>query len=379
MHRAFAPLAAVALAAVLAARAESPAAFGRRCIPACRVASRSNISDILTRRAFAPADRGFDSGALGATLGFQHGLPGLGTAGGQVRPGDQPSRRPQSPFDPRGVFRAGIELVHVTATVTDQNGRLINGLGRADFEILENNELQRVTHFSRERVPLSLGLVLDVSDSMYGPRMDDARAALDRFLIDLLEPTDEAFLLVFNHRPTVAATWTRVPRQLSARLNTLRPFGGTAIYDAMLAALPLFDVRAHQRSAVVLISDGADMASDNNVRQVRAQFRRTGPFVYAIAIDAKTSLPINDRVNPYALREMTDESGGYTEVVHDSSELTPATQRIADELNHQYTLGYTPTRPPDGRYRSIRVRVTNPDHIVRARRGYVATTPANQF
>ena len=166
----------------------------------------------------------------------------------------------------------------------------------------------------------------------------------------MLQPTDEAFLLVFNHRPTVAAEWTKLPRQLSVQLKELRPFGGTAIYDAMLAALPLFDVRAHQRSAIVLISDGADTASDADVREVRAQFRQTGPFVYAIAIDAKTSLPINDRVNPYALREMTDESGGYTEVVHDSSELTPATQRIADELNHQYTLAYTPTRPPDGRY-----------------------------
>lgn len=329
---------------------------------------RSSLRAAVLHRAYAP----WAAAALAAVLG-------LGATGGAVSPGDPQPQRPRSPFDSRGVFRSGIELVHVTATVADQNRRLIDGLGRSDFEILENGERQQVTHFSRERVPLSLGLVLDVSDSMYGPRMDDARAALDRFLTELLQPADEAFLLVFNHRPTVVATWSRRPRQLRARLNELRPFGGTAIYDAMLAALPLFDVRAHQRSAVVLISDGADTASDNDVRKVRAQFRQTGPFVYAIAIDAKTSRPINDRVNPYALREMTDESGGYTEVVHDSSELTPATQRIADELNHQYTLGYTPTRPPDGRYRRIQVRVTDSDLVVRARRGYVATPPTDQF
>jgi hypothetical protein len=93
--------------------------------------------------------------------------------------------------------------------------------------------------------------------------------------------------------------------------------------------------------------------------------------VYAIAIDAPETRAINDRVNPSALREITTESGGYTEVVHDSPELAPATARIADELNHQYTLSYTPARPVDGTYRSIRVRVAG-DYRVRNRRGYVA-------
>ena len=77
-------------------------------------------------------------------------------------------------------------------------------------------------------------------------------------------------------------------------------------------------------------------------------------------------------MNPFALREMTSESGGYTEVVHDSPELGPATARIADELNHQYTLSYMPSRLPDGSYRSIRVRIVGRDYRVRTRRGYVA-------
>jgi len=81
------------------------------------------------------------------------------------------------------------------------------------------------------------------------------------------------------------------------------------------------------------------------------------------------ALPINTRVNPYTLREITDDSGGRTEVVHDSSDLETATARIADELNHQYVLAYTSARAPDGQYHSIRVRVTRPDLRVRARRG----------
>ena len=78
-------------------------------------------------------------------------------------------------------------------------------------------------------------------------------------------------------------------------------------------------------------------------------------------------------MNPYALREITDDTGGRTEVVHDSADLGAATARIADELNHQYVLGYTSPAAPDGQYHSIRVRVTRPDYRVRARRGYVAT------
>ena len=161
-------------------------------------------------------------------------------------------------------------------------------------------------------------------------------------------------------------------RQLRHRLDDIRPYGGTSIYDAMMEALPLFARRQHQRAAVLLISDGADTGSHANVRDVRRLLRRSDAFVYAIAIDAPDTRPINDRVNPFALREITSESGGYTEVVHDSPELGPATARIADELNHQYTLSYMPSRPPDGSYRSIRVRIVGRDDRVRTRRGYVA-------
>ncbi len=270
------------------------------------------------------------------------------------------------------VFRAGIDLVQMSATVVDEDGRLVGDLRREDFEVFEDGQRQTVTHFTRDRIPLSLGVVLDVSQSMYGQRIDDARLALDRFLADLLDPEDEVFIIVFNHKPRVAVPWTRGPRQLRNRLDDILPYGGTSIYDAMMEALPMFDVRQYQRAAVVLISDGSDTGSRANVRDVRRLLRRSDAFVYAIAIDAPDTRPINDRVNPYALREMTTESGGYTEVVHDSPELGPATARIADELNHQYTLSYVSSRLADGSYRSIRVRIVGKEYRVRTRRGYVA-------
>ena len=270
------------------------------------------------------------------------------------------------------VFRTGIELVQMSVTVVDEDGRLVGDLTREDFQVFEDGERETVTHFTLDRVPLSLGVVLDISQSMYGQRIDDARLALDRFLADLLDPDDEVFVIVFNHASRVEVPWTLGPRQLRNRLDGIRPYGGTSIYDAMMKALPMFDVREHQRAAVVLISDGSDTGSDADVRDVRRVLRRSDAFVYAIAIDAPDTRPINDRVNPAALREITTESGGYTEVVHDSPELGPATARIAEELNHQYTLSYVPSRPADGSYRSIRVRVVGKEYRVRTRRGYVA-------
>jgi Ca-activated chloride channel family protein len=271
------------------------------------------------------------------------------------------------------VFRASVDLVQVTVTVRDADGRLVGNLRREDFDVFEDGKAQVISQFQSGRVPVSLGIVLDVSESMYGQRMSDASFALDRFLVDLLEPTDEVFLAVFNHDPTLHEGWTLDPATLGGRFAEVRPYGATAIYDAMTMALPLFRTRSHQRAAIVLISDGSDTASDTNVREVQRLLRQSDAFVYALAIDAPESRPINDRVNAKALREITDGSGGYTEVVHDSPDLTPATERIADELNHQYTLAYSPGHPPDSRYHRIRVAVTRSgEYTVRARRGYVA-------
>ena len=283
---------------------------------------------------------------------------------------DQPLR------DPR-VFRSAVELTSITATVRDQDGRLVTGLTRDAFEIYEDGVRQEITQFTNERVPVSLAVLLDISDSMYGRRIDDARTAVLTFLGDLLDPGDEFLVVAFNHQPYFLSWWTRERTRLTTMLEPIRPTGGTAIYDTVLAAIPQFTVRNNQRGALVLISDGADTASDATLREVRRALFRTDAFAYAVAIDSPERQAINTRVNPVALQEITDTSGGRTEVVRGTDEMVPAIARIAEELNSQYLLGYTSPGGADGAFHSIRVRVTGQDYRVRARNGYVAPARDN--
>jgi VWFA-related protein len=277
------------------------------------------------------------------------------------------------PVTDNRLFQSGIEITSITATVTDREGHPVTGLPREAFEVYEDGVLQTITQFTSERVPIGLGVLLDCSDSMYGKRMEDARAAVERFLFELLDPADEFFLMAFNHRPRALTGWTREQGDVRHALAGLRPSGGTAIYDAIIDAMPLIERRTRQRAALLVISDGADTASTATLRELRPALRRSDTFVYAIAIDSPDRQPINTRVNPAALREITAESGGRTEIVQTSAQLDEAAARIAEELNSQYVLGYTSPRGSDGQYHSLRVRVAGSDDRVRARNGYVAT------
>jgi VWFA-related protein len=272
-------------------------------------------------------------------------------------------------------FKSGVEIISITATVTDAEGHLVRDLPQEAFEVFEDGERQTITQFTNERVPVGLAMLLDASDSMYGPRIRDARQAVDRFLFDLLDPSDEFFVFSFNHRPRPLTAWGRDRDVVQRALGTIQPSGGTAVYDAVLAALPVMATRNRQRAAILVVSDGADTASDGSLRDVRTALLRSDAFVYAIAIDPPDRRAINTRVNAQTLREITAETGGRTEIVQNSAQLEDAAARIAEELNSQYVLGYTPPRGADGQFHSLRVRIAGSDDRVRARHGYVATTP----
>ena len=301
--------------------------------------------------------------------GFPRALVGVALTGAVVLGAQGPPiiREPRT-------LRSSVEVTAVTATVRDADGRLVPNLSRDSFEVFEDGAPQTISQFTSERVPVGVGLLLDVSDSMFGQRLVDARTAVERFLVDLLAPDDAFFVMTFNHVPQLLTRWTESADRASVgtALDKLRAFGGTAIYDSVAAALPLMEQRPRDRAAVVLISDGADTASDVTLHRLRDRLLRTDAFIYAIAIDSTDRQAINTRVNPTALSEITNQTGGSTEVVKDTAGLAAATARIAEELNTQYVLGYSSLHPGDGKYHSIRVRVNGAGYRVRARNGYVA-------
>jgi Ca-activated chloride channel family protein len=270
-------------------------------------------------------------------------------------------------------LRSSIEITVVAATVRDADGKLVTGLPKEAFEIYEDGERRPIAQFTNERVPLGLGLLLDISDSMFGRRIKDAEAAVERFLVALLDARDAFFVMAFNHEARLLFGWKTDPSGVHDALAKLQPTGSTAIYDAVVAALPLIDRRPRERAAIVLITDGGDTASDTTLFDLRPSLIRSDAFVYAIAIDTPEPRYMANTVNVQALNEITGQSGGRTEIVRATADLETATASIAEELNSQYVLGYSSTHPGDGRYHSIRVRMTNPAYKVRARNGYVST------
>ena len=308
-------------------------------------------------------------------------------------------------------LKSRVELISVTATVSDESGRFVSGLKQGDFTIYEDNEKQEISQFSAERVPVSLGILLDVSGSMTPEKMDAARAAINRFTQELLEPEDELFLMTFSTRPQLLQDWTSDRRLISRAMSRAEPNGGTAMYDAIADAIPIAGSGRHEKKALLLISDGNDRNSTIGVTELRQAIRESEVIVYALGVEGSQRqlpqmsppqypppiplpFPIpgggrrrfpqifggpygnqgrDERVNADALRRITDDTGGRTEIVHGFRDLDGATARIADELSRQYYLGYSSTRPKDGRWHAIRVDVRDRKLTVRARRGYVAS------
>ena len=333
--------------------------------------------------------------------------------------GQQSPDRAQEPINGEVFrFRSGVELINVTATVSDQSGRFVPGLRKEDFIVYEDDQPVDVTHFSAERIPVSLGIALDTSGSMAGEKIRQAQAALDRFVYDLLGVQDELFIYRFGNYPALVQGWTTDRQKISRALARITPNGGTAMYDAVAEAIPVAAQGQHSKKALIIISDGNDTASNTSPREVKKMVRESEVLVYAVGIDGELEnstyrppqqpprlpLPIpfpfpprggrgrfpfrelkqfggqappwsrraDDRVNVSALRDLTDDSGGRTEIIREGRDLDPATSAIADELSKQYYLAYAFAGQKDGRWHSIRVAVRDSSYRVRARRGYVA-------
>ncbi|MGB7217904.1 MAG: VWA domain-containing protein [Vicinamibacterales bacterium] len=330
-------------------------------------------------------------------------------------------QRPEPPGQETFRFTGSVDLVTVYATITDANGRFVSGLRKEDFAVYEDDQRIDVAQFSIDRVPVSLAVALDTSESMTGDKIKAARRAIERLLRDLVGREDRILLYRFGDLPILVQDWTSDRQLLERALERIEPAGATAMYDTIAQVLPLLDEGRNPKKALLVVSDGNDTSSSIEVPDLRQRIRASEALVYAVGIDgppvstfrlpSRRQRPLPPRVpipftpgrrgraglfqllpaaqgvdgnrgssparradpaNVAALRDMTDDSGGRTEVIRDARELERAVAGIADELGRQYSLAYSSPAHRDGQWHSIRVEVPEPAYHVRARRGYVA-------
>jgi Ca-activated chloride channel family protein len=270
------------------------------------------------------------------------------------------------------------DLVTLTLTVTDAYGRYVSGLTKNAFVITDNNKEQDVTYFSDSDAPVSIGILFDVSGSMSGDKIKKAKTALQRFITSS-HPSDEYFLIAFNNRAELLLDRTRDADAVLNKLSLVQPARNTALYDAVYLGLERVTRGAHQKRALLIISDGQDNSSRYNFGEVRRLMKESDVVTYAVGILGGGDSGSQTGMQGQAfLDELSSVSGGKSFYPNGAAEMDEIFERIALELRHQYSIGYTPTDfQPDGKWRKVRVKVKPPRGLprltVRGREGYYAT------
>ena len=264
-------------------------------------------------------------------------------------------------------FSAGTSMVLVPVVVQDRRGRVVEGLTLEDFTLFEDGVRQDLSFFESANVPLDLVLAVDFSASMAGS-MGPVRFAARQF-IGALPASARLGLVAFNDRIFVAARQEHDRSVLARAIDGLpRPFGGTALLDAIVHALGLHGAGfAHK--AVVLFSDGDDQDSFSAIERVEQRIRASQATVYVITLGRGRAI---ERVRAL-LGRLTRVSGGRSFAIERTEELYDVLEHIRSSLPDRYMLAYQPSNPDrDGTWRRIEVRTANRRHVVTAREGYLA-------
>ena len=267
-----------------------------------------------------------------------------------------------------------VDLVVLHATVRGQKGGFVSGLRREDFRVFENGQPQTIRLFQHEDVPVSVGLVVDNSASMAGKRQDVIAAALA--FVRSSNPRDEMFVVNFNQRVSLglpaAEPFSASPAELEKALNGVPAYGTTALYDAMEEGLAHLKRASLEKKVLIVVSDGGDNASHHTLAQVLQDAERSDVIIYTIGLFDEHDAD----QNPAVLKKIARVTGGEAFLPGESSEVTPICERIAEDIRHQYTIGYVSSdRKLDNTYRTIALIATRPHGgklFVRTRSGYIA-------
>jgi Ca-activated chloride channel family protein len=275
-------------------------------------------------------------------------------------------------------IKVDVDLVLVNTTVTDPYNRLVTGLERENFRVYEDNQEQELVHFSSEDVPISIGVILDLSGSMTN-KVDKARLAALQFF-KTANPQDEFFLVSFNDRAQLVSRFTSSIEELQNRMMYAAAKGRTALLDAIYLGLSQMKGARNTKRALLIISDGGDNHSRYNERDIKNFVREADVQLYAVGIydplgfRNRTPEELN---GPGMLAEITEMTGGRAFPVENLNDLPDIAAKIGMELRNQYVLGYKPgNNDRDGKWRKIKVKLKPPRGLpplnVYSRAGYYA-------
>ena len=281
------------------------------------------------------------------------------------------------------AFRSAIDVVSMNVTVTDSTNKYITDLTEKDFEIFEDGVKQDLTLFNRSNLPVALSLLIDTSSSMED-RMATAQDAAIGF-VRRLRPTDLGEVIGFDSRAEVLQKFTGSTAELEQAIRRTVAGGSTSMNNALYIALkglkkvPVQQEDEIRRQAIILLSDGEDTSSLVTFDDVLDLARRSETAIYAIGLmeDTGSSQSKGFREATYALRQLTNDTGGRAFFPADVRSLANVYGQIYDELSSQYTIGYTSKNPRrDGAWRRLVVRVARPNVQARTKQGYFAPVAA---
>lgn len=288
------------------------------------------------------------------------------------------AQQPRLPGSPASAataetLRVDTRLVDLLFTVRDSKGRLIKNLKREEFSVSDNGQSQPITHFAEESGrPLVLALVFDKSTSVEGHFNFQKRATTD-FLHKVLRPgRDRALLIAVDKQPHLLVPFTDQPERISQALAPLESGGGTALFDAARLAIEKHLSQARQRRKIlILVTDGEDTVSWATRGEVLALALASNVVVYSLGVrpDGRG----RHRRARRNLVRLSDDTGGVALFPKDDpKELAQLFAQVADELRHQYSLGYVPPRSDVRVFHQVEIATKKKGYRVRARRGYYA-------
>lgn len=317
-----------------------------------------------------------------ALLGATWGIPALAqmdTNDVHIQPRDAP-KPPLPEADPSlnthtRAMRVDVRLVLVPVTVTDPDNRLVTGLEKQNFEVLDSGAPQTIKHFSSEDAPVSIGVIFDVSGSMAN-KIDKSREAIVEFF-KTANPEDEFFVITFNDKPEILQDFTNRIEDIQEKLTIITPKDRTSLLDAIYLGMNKMRQAKYERKALLIISDGGDNHSRYTESEIKSMVREADVQIYSIGIyDPNPAMP-EEVAGPALLAEISDWTGGRCFPIDNVNELADVATKIGVELRNQYVLGYRPTKAAkDGKWRKIKVRLNPPKGLpplhVYAKTGYYA-------